>query len=742
MAIADELIALLGYEIEGEELVKRYEKSLDRVNKRLTKFAETAGKVAGVATTALVSGFGLLGRSVVQTSAQFETYQATLETIEGSADKARQSLDWIADFGKTTPYDVAQVTEAFVALKAYGIDPIADDALRTLGDTASAMGKPLQQAVEAFADAATGEFERLKEFGIKAKSQGDNVTFAWTKNGKEMTKTVKKSSNEIRAFLLETMGDRFSGAMDRQSKTWVGMMSNLGDTWTDFQRRIGEAGFFDDVKANLTRLLDALAVLDENGTLDRWAENLSDTLSKALYFFEIITERFVTNIKFLIDNWDSLKTPMMIIGALFGFVVARAFPLITIFSLIALATDDLLSYLQGGESIIGDFIEWIQELTGVSETVAQALAGLGGVVGSAFALAFLFAPFKVMKLFYKGIKGTLTKLGPMIFKILKSLGPMIVGRFAAMRMAMLAAVALWGPAVAAKFAALGAVIMKGAAAAFALLSNPIGWGILLAGAAGLVYYFWDDLKEGWNWLSGKVGELATMFGDWFANASWAEILVAVVAPIPTLFFNALNAIFPGIKENIVGMFQGIIDWVLEIDWSALGTGMMNAIWDGMKTIGEQIKAWFLTLVPDWAKDFIGVGDEGPGAQPNPNAGKITPSNQPQVDKALPSGQSGSVALTSDALDYKLELQRQEWQRMQGNLEANMAKMVGSEPIDATITDARQDNRQFPFESNVTVNQNVTQATDAPGAAARATGDAVSGTVAKQRSQVEAEPSTQ
>ena len=699
MAIADELIALLGYEIEGEELVKRYEKSLDRVNKRLTKFAETAGKVAGVATTALVSGFGLLGRSVVQTSAQFETYQATLETIEGSADKARQSLDWIADFGKTTPYDVAQVTEAFVALKAYGIDPIADDALRTLGDTASAMGKPLQQAVEAFADAATGEFERLKEFGIKAKSQGDNVTFAWTKNGKEMTKTVKKNSNEIRAFLLETMGDRFSGAMDRQSKTWVGMMSNLGDTWTDFQRRIGEAGFFDDVKANLTRLLDALAVLDENGTLDRWAENLSDALSKALYFFELITERFIRNIKFLIDNWDSLRTPMMIIGSLFGFIVARAFPLITIFSVLALVVDDLLSYLQGGESIIGDFIAKLQEMTGISEGVAQAIVGLGGTVLGALAAAFLFAPGKVLKVF-----------GRLIFMGLAALAPLI---------------------------------LKGATAAFALLSNPIGWGILLAGAAaGLVYYFWDDLKEGWNWLSGKVGELATMFGNWFANASWAEILVAVVAPIPTLFFNALNAIFPGIKENIVGMFQGIIDWVLEIDWSALGTGMMNAIWDGMKAIGEQIKAWFLTLVPDWAKDFIGVGDEGPGAQPNPNAGKITPSNQPQVDKALPSGQSGSVALTSDALDYKLELQRQEWQRMQGNLEANMAKMVGSEPIDATITDARQDNRQFPFESNVTVNQNVTQATDAPGAAARATGDAVSGTVAKQRSQVEAEPSTQ
>ncbi|MDG4869117.1 hypothetical protein P8631_14065, partial [Guyparkeria sp. 1SP6A2] len=92
-----------------------------------------------------------------------------------------------------------------------------------------------QSGLIAFADAATGEFERLKEFGIKAKTQGDDVTFSWTKNGKEMTKTVKKSSNEIRAFLLETMGDRFAGAMDKQSRTWNGMMSNLGDVWSSFQ---------------------------------------------------------------------------------------------------------------------------------------------------------------------------------------------------------------------------------------------------------------------------------------------------------------------------------------------------------------------------------------------------------------------------------------------------------------------------------------------------------------------------
>ena len=35
------------------------------------------------------------------------------------------------------------------------------------------MGKSLNQMIEAVADATTGEFERLKEFGIKARTHGE-----------------------------------------------------------------------------------------------------------------------------------------------------------------------------------------------------------------------------------------------------------------------------------------------------------------------------------------------------------------------------------------------------------------------------------------------------------------------------------------------------------------------------------------------------------------------------------------
>lgn len=412
MPIVDELIAILGYKITGEDEARRFEQRIDNLNKGVNKFATNVGKLAGAASLAMAGAMGTLGRSVVKTSAQFEGYQATLETIEGSSERAKRSLSWIAEFGKTTPYDVAQVTESFVALKAYGIDPIADDALRTLGDTSSAMGKPLKQAVEAFADAATGEFERLKEFGIKAKTQGDNVTFSWTKNGEELTKTVKKGSNEIRAFLLENMGDRFSGAMDRQSRTWDGMMSNLGDTWVDFKRRIGDAGFFSNVSGHLQTLLNFLNRLDSEGKLDEWAENISNALSKMSDFFVIVAERIATNIAFISENFDALQGPLSTVSLLLLGLMVRAFPIVSIFAALVLVLDDFLAYLQGGESYIGDFIDWLKDLTGVSTETAEKLAMMVGVTA---AFVLLAGPVKTLGMAFKilasGIKSATLAAG-------------------------------------------------------------------------------------------------------------------------------------------------------------------------------------------------------------------------------------------------------------------------------------------------------------------------------------------
>jgi hypothetical protein len=64
--IVDELIAILGYETKGEGELKKFQQSIDQTAKRITLFAAAAAAAAAGALAAL-------GKSVITTSAQFES---------------------------------------------------------------------------------------------------------------------------------------------------------------------------------------------------------------------------------------------------------------------------------------------------------------------------------------------------------------------------------------------------------------------------------------------------------------------------------------------------------------------------------------------------------------------------------------------------------------------------------------------------------------------------------------------
>lgn len=134
----------------------------------ITRATSQSSKVLGAYAAAggvVAAGAGVFAKGVMDTASEFERYETILTTLEGSAEKAKKSMAWISDFAARTPYEMNEVTDSFVKLKAYGLDPLKDGLLNSLGDTAAAMGKPVMQVVEAIADAVTGENERLKEFG-------------------------------------------------------------------------------------------------------------------------------------------------------------------------------------------------------------------------------------------------------------------------------------------------------------------------------------------------------------------------------------------------------------------------------------------------------------------------------------------------------------------------------------------------------------------------------------------------
>jgi phage tail tape-measure protein len=256
----------------------RQQHRLKLVGKGLHGLQAAGQKLKGLALWGglpTVATGGIVGGALLNTAKEFERYQSILTTLEGSQKKAKVSMDWVSDFAVKTPFEVGEVTEAFVKLRAYGLDP-TNGLLRTLGDTGAAMGKPILQAVEAIADAVTGENERLKEFGIKARQTQDEITYQYTdRGGIQKALTVAKDDREaIEAALVRIWDEKYTGAMERMSQGFTGLWSNLMDQVTRFQKMVMDSGPFERLKERLGEILTRIDAMAASGELQAWAERV------------------------------------------------------------------------------------------------------------------------------------------------------------------------------------------------------------------------------------------------------------------------------------------------------------------------------------------------------------------------------------------------------------------------------------------------------------------------------------
>ncbi|NPV54554.1 MAG: hypothetical protein HPY71_13735 [Firmicutes bacterium] len=227
---------------QAVETLKRLDAQADALKKGFSGVGDVIRKgfkVAAATVAAVGTASVAVGAKMLSGAGQVERYAAVLETVAGSAETARQKLAWLRDFAAKTPFELPGLMEAATKLEAYGFS--AEKYLSVLGDTSAALGKDVMAAVEALADATTGEFERLKEFGIRASVDGAKVAFEYVdKSGKQQRAVVNKNNREMIASTLTAIwNERYGGAMERMSTTWEGMCSNMKDAMT---KALADAG--------------------------------------------------------------------------------------------------------------------------------------------------------------------------------------------------------------------------------------------------------------------------------------------------------------------------------------------------------------------------------------------------------------------------------------------------------------------------------------------------------------------
>ena len=241
---------------KAEKSAQRLRKSNKGAEKSFGGLGSSMAPTIGIMAALTAAGAGL--SKVFSETKALQDYRAQLKTATGSAEEATIAFGSLEEFAAKTPYALEQSVQAFIKLKNLGLEP-SERALMSYGNTASAMGKDLSQFIEAVADATTSEFERLKEFGIKAKQQGDKVSFTF----KGMTQTIGNNAEDIEKFLINLGETNFDGAMTDRMDTLGGAASNFSDMWDKLFRSIGDGAIGDLMKDSLMTGAEALGAVSE-----------------------------------------------------------------------------------------------------------------------------------------------------------------------------------------------------------------------------------------------------------------------------------------------------------------------------------------------------------------------------------------------------------------------------------------------------------------------------------------------
>lgn len=223
--------AVITAEDRASGVLKGFGGSVEKINDSIANGAKRVTRALGLATVA-AAGFA------IKSAADFEQSRVAFDTMLGSAEKGRKLMKDISDFARRTPFELPGVVDATRQLLAYG--STSEDVLKEiqmLGDISGGNAQRFDQLALAF-----GQVRAKTRLAGQEMLQFTNAGVGLRE---ELSKRLGVSISEIDDLMadgaitfedvrgvLETMtseGGRFFGMMDKQSKTFGGVMSNIRD---------------------------------------------------------------------------------------------------------------------------------------------------------------------------------------------------------------------------------------------------------------------------------------------------------------------------------------------------------------------------------------------------------------------------------------------------------------------------------------------------------------------------------
>lgn len=221
--------------------------------------------------------------AMFQTGDQAERLDVQLKAVMGSIAGGKEASAWIQDFAKNTPLQLSEVTQVFVRLKAFGIDPMAG-AMQGIVDQAFKLGGGFEEVQgislalgQAWAKQKLQgeEILQLIERGVPVWQMLEQVTGKNTAELQKLSEAGKLGRETISALMNEIATQSTGAAADNMSLL-SGLISNAQDNLAKFYRMVAENGALAWLKNQLANLNAEFDRMANDGRLQEWAQRLSD----------------------------------------------------------------------------------------------------------------------------------------------------------------------------------------------------------------------------------------------------------------------------------------------------------------------------------------------------------------------------------------------------------------------------------------------------------------------------------
>lgn len=226
--------AFLGQINEMEKGIANLKQTSQASASSITGDLSAIGKTSGKLNTRWISE---LTSQIKHVTKELTVFEVAMREVTGSVATASEATKTVTDFAARTPFQLQELTQAFLTLASVGFVPTFEQ-LTSLGNLAITTGNSFDQLASAIAGGISGEFQQLEKIGISVAQSTNTLTLSF----KDVETQIAMSDQSIRQYILS-----------------LGELDGVSGQFSDMQIRM------DGEVKNVTRSLETLFGQIRNG---------------------------------------------------------------------------------------------------------------------------------------------------------------------------------------------------------------------------------------------------------------------------------------------------------------------------------------------------------------------------------------------------------------------------------------------------------------------------------------------